>query len=312
MSYLNEAKKVIEIEMRALEYLSKNLDDNFDEAVSVILNTKGRVVVTGMGKSGLVGTKIVATLASTGTKSFFIHPGEAYHGDLGMISSDDVVIAISNSGETEEVIKLLSFFNDNKNTVISMTAHKNSTLSKYSNIFLNIAVEKEACPLALAPTSSTTATMALGDALAVSLMKARDFKAESFARFHPGGSLGRKLLVKAKDVMKSTDLPIIKPDDLFTEVLTIISKGRMGIGVVMEGDKCVGVITDGDIRRVLTQEKENALTKKSSDFYSANPKSISSDTKIVDIEKLMNEHKITSVLVLENDKLVGIVDRYDC
>jgi arabinose-5-phosphate isomerase len=312
MSYLKEAKNVIDIEVKGLEYLSRNLNENFDSAIKAILETKGRVAVTGMGKSGLVGKKIVATLASTGTRSFFIHPGEAYHGDLGMISPNDVVIAISNSGETEEVIKLLSFFNDNKNTVISMTAKEDSTLAKYSDIFLNISVEKEACPLALAPTASTTVTMALGDALAVSLMKARDFKEESFARFHPGGSLGRKLLVKAKDIMKTADLPIVKSDDLFADILNVISKGRMGIAVVIDSGKCLGVITDGDIRRILADEKEKALLKVASDFYSKNPKSIPSDTKIVDIEKLMNQYKITSVLVIESGKLLGIVDRYDC
>jgi arabinose-5-phosphate isomerase len=312
MSYVNEAKNVIAIEKAALDNIAKNLDHQFDEAIKVILETKGRVAVTGMGKSGLVGKKIVATLASTGTRAFFIHPGEAYHGDLGMISPYDVVIAISNSGETEEVIKLLSFFNDNKNIVIAMTADKNSTLAKYSTLFLNIAVEKEACPLELAPTASTTGTMALGDALAVSLMKAREFKVESFARFHPGGSLGRKLLVKARDIMKKENLPLVKKEDDFVSVLNTISKGRMGIAVVMDAQKCVGVITDGDIRRLLEEDKEKALVKKVSNFYSANPKSVTSDTKIVEIEKIMQENKITSVLVIENEKLLGIVDRYDC
>ena len=312
MSYLSEAKKVIEIEKEALSFLAKNLDSQFDQAINILLETQGRVVIIGMGKSGLVGKKIAATLASTGTRAFFIHPGEAYHGDLGMISPEDVVIAISNSGETEEVIKLISFFHDNKNSVIGLTSKKESTLAKYSNVFLNISVEKEACPLELAPTSSTTVTMALGDAIAVSLMKARNFKAESFARFHPGGSLGRKLLTKAKDVMKTSDLPIISLEDNFTKILNIISQGRMGIGAVIEEDNCIGVITDGDIRRLLEQEKENSLSKYAKDFYSKSPKAVDPETKIVEVEKLMQDHKVTSILVIKDDKLLGILDRYDC
>ncbi len=311
MNHIEIAKEVIDIEIEGLKFLRSNLDDNFKTAVEVILKTKGRVVITGMGKSGLVGKKIAATMASTGTRAFYMHPGEAYHGDLGMISPSDVIIAISNSGETEEIIKLISFFKDNKNTIVAMTAKENSTLAKFSDIFLNIAVEKEACPLKLAPTSSTTVTMALGDALAVSLMKAIDFKEENFARFHPGGSLGRKLLVKAKDVMKTQDLPVISLNSNFSEVIDMISKGRMGIAIVTESEKVIGVVTDGDIRRILTTDPKVAITKSAKDFYTKNPKSITKEMKIVDVEKLMQENKITSVLVLENEKLVGLINRYD-
>lgn len=312
MSYISEAKNVIKTEANGLDFLAQNLDSEFDQAVESILKMSGRVVVTGMGKSGLVGKKIAATMASTGTRAFFIHPGEAYHGDLGMISPEDVVIAISNSGETEEVIKLISFFKDNQNIVIGMTSKKDSTLAKYSNHFLNIAVEKEACPLKLAPTTSTTVTLALGDALAVCLMKARDFKEESFARFHPGGSLGRKLLLKAKDIMKTQELPIIQLNDQFSDILNIISKGRMGIGVVVDQSKSIGVITDGDIRRLLEDKKEKAISVRAADFYSKNPKVVSPETKIAEVEKIMQEQKITTVLVTENDKLLGILNRYDC
>jgi arabinose-5-phosphate isomerase len=311
MNHKEVAFEVIDIEVEGLRFLKSNLDENFNKAVEAILKTKGRVVITGMGKSGLVGKKIAATLASTGTRAFFMHPGEAYHGDLGMISPSDVIIAISNSGETEEIIKLISFFKDNQNIIVAMTAKEDSTLSKFSDIFLNISVEKEACPLKLAPTSSTTVTMCLGDALAVSLMKATDFKEENFARFHPGGSLGRKLLVKAKDVMKVDNLPTISLNSSFSEIIDTISKGRMGISIVIDAEKVVGVVTDGDIRRILTKDPKVAITKSAKDFYSKNPKSISKELKIVEVEKLMQENKITSVLVLENEKLIGLINRYD-
>jgi len=312
MNYLENAKEVFKIEIEGVEHIKNGLNDNFNLAVDTILKGEGRVVITGMGKSGLVGQKIAATFASTGTRSFFMHPGEAYHGDLGMISPSDVIIAISNSGETEEIIKLISFFQDNKNKIISMTAKEESTLAKYSDYFLNISVPKEACPLKLAPTSSTTATMAMGDALAVCLMKARNFKAENFARFHPGGNLGRKLLVKVSDVMRSKDLPIVQKEENFAAVLDSIARGRMGITVVQSGDEVIGVITDGDIRRVITNEKDLALSKKAIDFYTKNPKTISYNKKIVEAEKIMQEHRITTILVFDGIKLVGILDRYNC
>ena len=311
MDYKKLGKEVFDIEIDALRNVSKNISDDFANSVAAIMESSGRCVITGMGKSGLVGKKIAATLASTGTRSFFMHPGEAYHGDLGMIHSSDVIIAISNSGETEEIIKLLPFFKENKNTVIAMCGKKNSTLVKHSEHFLNIEVTKEACPLALAPTSSTTATMAMGDAIAVSLMKARDFKAENFARFHPGGSLGRKLLTKVSDLMKTKDLPIVSPDQKFEEVISIISNGRLGLGVVVLNDKVIGVITDGDIRRAIKEEKAKALDLKASEFLTKNPLSISSEEKIVIAEEIMQDKKITTLLVLDNDALVGILHRYD-
>ena len=266
MSYLKDAKAVIQTEIEGLQALSEGLDENFDQVVNSIKESPGRVVITGMGKSGLVGKKMAATLASTGTPSFFMHPGEAYHGDLGMIGKEDIIIAISNSGETEEVIRLLSFFKDNKNTTVSMTAKKESTLAKHCDYFLNISVPKEACPLALAPTTSTTVTMALGDALAVALMNARDFKEENFARFHPGGSLGRRLLTRVKDLMRTENLPLLSPDMLFDEVVSVISSGYLGIGILTEDNQVKGVITDGDIRRALQNEKEKALALKAKDF----------------------------------------------
>ena len=258
MSYLKVAQSVFDVEIAGLKEVQKHLPANFDEIIEMIVKAKGRCVITGMGKSGLVGKKISATMASTGTRSFFMHPGEAYHGDLGMIHSEDIILAISNSGETEEVIKLLPFFKENKNIVIAMTGKENSTLTKHSDYFLNIGVSKEACPLELAPTTSTTVTLAMGDALAVALMKARNFKAENFAKFHPGGSLGRKLLTKVSDVMKNKNLPVLASNMVFDEVLSVISSGMLGIGVLLEGQKIIGVISDGDIRRVLKEKKEQA------------------------------------------------------
>lgn len=312
MSHIENIKKVIEIEKEGLNYALGNIDDSFNQIIDVILNCKGRLVVTGMGKSGLVGKKISATLASTGTRSFFIHPGEAYHGDLGMISAEDIVLAISNSGETEEVIKLLSFFQDNGNTTIAMTAKKESTLGKYTDHFINIGIEKEACPLELAPTTSTTVTLALGDALAVALMKARDFKAESFARFHPGGSLGRKLLTKVKDVMRVENLPVLKSDDSFEVIISSISQGMLGLGVIVnEKNEIAGIITDGDLRRCLQNNKEKALSMKASDMATLNPIYIDEDEKIVVAEELMNEKKISALLVGRDKKLQGILHLYD-
>lgn len=312
MSHIENIKKVIEIEKEGLNYALGNIDDSFNQIIDVILNCKGRLVVTGMGKSGLVGKKISATLASTGTRSFFIHPGEAYHGDLGMISAEDIVLAISNSGETEEVIKLLSFFQDNGNTTIAMTAKKESTLGKYTDHFINIGIEKEACPLELAPTTSTTVTLALGDALAVALMKARDFKAESFARFHPGGSLGRKLLTKVKDVMRVENLPVLKSDDHFEAIISTISQGMLGLGVIVnDKNEIAGIITDGDLRRCLQNNKEKALSMKASDMATLYPIYIDEDEKIVVAEELMNEKKISALLVGRDKKLQGILHLYD-
>ncbi|MAZ47817.1 MAG: arabinose-5-phosphate isomerase [Halobacteriovoraceae bacterium] len=311
MNYQEIAKNVLQIEIGGLKEVSDKITPSFNEVIQCILNASGRCVVTGMGKSGLIGKKISATLASTGTRSFFLHPGEAYHGDLGMIHSGDTVLAISNSGETEEIIKLLPFLKDNGNKIIAMVGKENSTLAKHSDFFIDAGISKEACPLELAPTTSTTATLALGDALAVALMKARDFKAENFARFHPGGSLGRKLLTKVSDVMKKESLPILSSDMPFDEIISVISNGRLGLGVVIENEKIKSVITDGDIRRLLKTEKEKALQFRASQFGSKSPLTIGSSEMLVKAEAMMQEKKVTAILVVENDQLVGIIHRYD-
>lgn len=311
MDYLKIANEVFSNEINGIKQVQTQLGPDFNQAVDLIINSKGRLVVTGMGKSGLVGKKIVATLASTGTRSFFMHPGEAYHGDLGMIHEHDVVLAISNSGESEEVVKLLSFFKDNGNKIIAMAGRAQSTLVKHSDLHLDIKIEKEACPLELAPTTSTTVTMIMGDALAVALMQARGFKAENFARFHPGGSLGRRLLTKVSDLMKKEDLPVVNPETDFDGILNIISQGRLGIGVILENDTLKGVITDGDIRRALKEKKSEALNMTAKDFGYKTPYTVQAGDKIVVAEELMQEKKISTLIVLEGEKFVGVLQRYD-
>ena len=250
--YIQTAKQVFEIEANALNALSERLDSDFDDAVKTILDAKGKVIICGMGESGIIGKKIAATLASTGTPSFFMHPGEAYHGDLGMVTSDDVFVAISNSGETDEVVKLIPFLKDNNNYLVALTGNAKSTLATAANAHLDVGVAEEACPLQLAPTSSTTATLAMGDALAVTLMKARDFKPENFARFHPGGSLGRRLLSRVEDEMVSTDLPFVTVNSSLLDVIQTMSVGRLGLAIIKDVDG-YAMITDGDVRRLIEQ-----------------------------------------------------------
>lgn len=305
---LEIAKRVFDIEAQAINNLKNQLDENFTDAVKAILATQGRLVICGMGKSGLIGTKIVATLASTGTPCFFMHPGEAFHGDLGMVSRQDIFLALSNSGETEEVIKLLPFLKDNGNIIISMTGRPKSTLAINSHFHLNIAVPQEACPHQLAPTSSTTATLVMGDALAVALMEARDFKPQDFARFHPGGSLGRKLLTLVSHEMKSENLPFVSASASMSQVIHAISEGRLGLCIVDNG---AGIITDGDLRRHMEQDIAALVTKKAGDIMNANPKTINVHARLVEAEDMMHTKKITSLLVKDNQKIVGVIQIYD-
>ncbi|MDY0136327.1 MAG: KpsF/GutQ family sugar-phosphate isomerase [Thiomicrospira sp.] len=306
-NHLDIAKQVFEIEAQAIDNLVMLLDEQFELAVDAILQSTGRVVVCGMGKSGLIGKKIVATLASTGTPCFFMHPGEAFHGDLGMVSKDDVFVALSNSGETEEVIRLLPFLKDNGNVIVALTGRPDSTLAKNADHHLNIAVPKEACPLQLAPTSSTTATLVMGDALAIALMQARNFKPQDFARFHPGGSLGRKLLTKVKHQMRN-QLPIVSANAPMKEVIHTMSDGRLGLCIVGEGE---GIITDGDLRRHLDTNPAELMNLRARDIMTPKPKSIQADAKLCDAEEMMNKLKITSLLVEEAGQLVGVIQIYD-
>ncbi|EAJ5867246.1 KpsF/GutQ family sugar-phosphate isomerase [Campylobacter jejuni] len=310
MNTLEIAKEVFEKEAQAILDLAKNLDENFNQAVNLMLNTKGRCIVSGMGKSGHIGAKIAATLASTGTPSFFIHPGEALHGDLGMLTPEDVLIAISNSGETEEILKIIPAIKKRKIPLIVMCGKKNSTLVKQSDIFLNIAVEKEACPLQLAPMSSTTATLVMGDALAAALMKVRNFKPDDFALFHPGGSLGRKLLTKVKDLMVSSNLPIVHPDTEFNDLVDVMTSGKLGLCVVLENEKLVGIITDGDLRRALKTSDKPRFDFRVKEIMSTNPKVVDADAMASEAEEIMLKHKIKEIVVSKEDKVVGIIQLY--
>ena len=306
------AQEVFEIESKEIANLSKRLTDDFEKGINAILQSSGKLIVSGMGKSGIIGKKIAATLASTGTPSFFLHPGEAYHGDLGMIEENDIVLLISNSGETDEVLKLIPFLKHQKNCTISMSGNDDSTLAKNTNYHLNIAVDKEACPLFLAPTSSTTATLVMGDALAVTLMKLRDFKEENFAKFHPGGSLGRRLLTTVGDVMKKKNLPIISSQATIKEVIQKISEGLLGLVIIIDNNKIIGIITDGDIRRTMESREKDFFNLKAEDLMSNHPKLIYETDKLISASNIMSQHKINSLLVVnESNDLVGVVQVYD-
>ncbi|QWU79694.1 D-arabinose 5-phosphate isomerase [Campylobacter novaezeelandiae] len=304
------AKEVFKTEAEAIGHLSKNLDDNFTKAIDLILNTKGRCVVSGMGKSGHIGAKIAATLASTGTPSFFIHPGEALHGDLGMLTCDDVLIAISNSGETEELLKIVPVIKRRKIPLIVMSGNLKSTLAKQGDICLNISITKEACPLNLAPMSSTTATLVMGDALAAALMKARNFKPDDFALFHPGGSLGRKLLTKVKDLMVSENLPIVHPETEFNDLVNIMTSGKLGLCIVLEDEKLVGIITDGDLRRALKASDKPRFDFRAKEIMSTNPKLVDADAMASEAEEIMLKYKIKEIIVGKKEKVVGIIQLY--
>ena len=309
---LDVARKAIRTEMEALRHLEETLGDEFAAAVELILACRGKCIITGMGKSGLVGRKIAATLASTGTPSFFLHPGEAFHGDLGMISPDDIVVALSYSGETDEILKIVPFIHSNGNKLVSMTGNPESALAKNSDIHLNVGVKEEACILHLAPTTSTTAQIAMGDALAVSLMRMRNFTSVDFARLHPGGSLGRRLLMTVGNVMRSHDLPVVAPDCPAAEMIHAISKGGLGLIVVCRGDRIEGIVTDGDIRRAMESRRAEFFNIVAADIATPAPKSIAASEKLIEAEKMMTRNKVTSLLVTGDDgKLQGVIQIYD-
>jgi arabinose-5-phosphate isomerase len=309
---IQSAKNTLQLEAESILSQIDLLGATFEAAVKLIANSKGKLVVTGMGKSGIIGKKIAATLASTGTPSFFMHPGEAYHGDLGMVTPDDTILALSNSGETDEVLKIIPFFKDNQNKIIAITSKLTSTLANHADYHLYIKIDREACPLELAPTSSTTVTLAMGDALAVALMKVRDFKSENFARFHPGGALGRQLLVKVKDVMRSKDLPQVNRDSKLSEIMHSMSRGRLGMTLVMENERVMGIITDGDLRRVMEHHEKASFDLEAENIMSKQPKTISSMASLTEAEQLFNQLKINSLLVMnESNELQGVIQIYD-
>lgn len=309
--WIDIAVKCLREEAAALEQQIPHVDENFVKAVELILACQGKFIVTGVGKSGHIGAKIAATLSSTGTPSFFVNPLDAFHGDLGVMTPNDVVLAISNSGQTDELLRFLPYLKEKGITVIGMSGNPQSLLALHSDAHINIAVEKEAEPLGLAPTASTTATLAMGDALACSLMVARNFKAADFAEFHPGGTLGKRLLTTAKDVMYTTNLPIVSPKIPLSTAVNVMSEGRLGLCVVLDGEKIVGIVTDGDIRRTMDARQSEFFVLKVEDVMSLHPKTISADMKVAKIDKLMNQYKIHAVLVTDaENRLQGIVDSF--
>jgi arabinose-5-phosphate isomerase len=312
---LAEAKRVIRVEAEALIALADSLDGEFEKAVNLIIAAPGRVVVTGMGKSGIICQKIASTMASTGTPAFFLHPAEGIHGDLGMIMKGDLVIAVSHSGETEEVLRILPVIKRIGAHLVTMSGNRNSTLARAGDVFLDIAIKEEACPLGLAPTASTTATLAMGDALAVALLVERGFNAEDFALFHPGGSLGKRLLLKVEDLMhKGYAVPLVTVDTLMSEALFVITEKRMGVtGVTEGGGSLVGIITDGDLRRAL-EKGINIMEKSAGELMTRNPKRIRGSELAARALHTMEEHSITSLFVFSDeneDEPTGIIHLHD-
>lgn len=307
------ASQCLKDEAQALLDLIPQLDQHFDKAVEMMYNCKGKVIVTGVGKSGNIGAKIAATLSSTGTPSFFINPLDVYHGDLGVMTPDDVVLALSNSGQTDELLRFIPAIQHRGVPLIGMSRNPNSLLAKYSVAHITVKVEKEACPLNLAPTSSTTAALAMGDALSVALMQLRNFKPTDFARFHPGGELGKRLLTTAADVMRVDDLPVIPREMHLGDAIIQVSKGKLGLGVSLENGKIVGLITDGDIRRAMEKWQAEFFNKTVNDIMTTTPKMVLPTTKIADIQQIMQKYKIHTVLVADEEtRLIGIVDHYSC
>ena len=305
--------QAIRDEAQAVLDLIPKLDENFDRAVELIYNCKGKVIVTGVGKSGHIGAKIAATLSSTGTPSFFINPLDVFHGDLGVMTKDDVVLAISNSGQTDELLRFIPMVLHMNVPIIGMSGNVDSLLAKYSMVHLNVKVAKEACPLNLAPTSSTTAQLVMGDALAIALMEMRHFRPQDFAQFHPGGELGKRLLTTARDVMRSNDLPIIPQDMHLGEAIIHVSKGKLGLGVSLENDKIAGLITDGDIRRAMEKWQAKFFDHTVSDIMTRSPKLVLPTTRITEIQRIMHKFKIHTVLVADEERhLLGVVDHYSC
>jgi len=313
MDLIQIAKETLQIEIEALEKMTERLEQNFLDAVSLILNTKGKLIITGVGKSGLVGAKIAATFASTGTSSFFLHPTEALHGDLGMIGKEDTLLAISSSGESEELTKILPHIKRFEIPLIGLTGNKDSSLGRYADVWLDISVEKEACPLNIAPTASTTLTMALGDALAVALMRKRGFEKEDFASFHPGGSLGKRLFIKIKDLMRTEDLPIIDEQTPLKEAIVVMSEGKLGnVLIVNDQKKLTALLSDGDLRRALMQESFSMDTPAFT--YATKAPKCYHNTELLASEALEiieNDRIQLLPITTEEKKIIGVLHIHD-
>jgi len=313
MNLIKIAQETFYIEADALKKAAERLNKNFLDAIHLILNTKGKLIVTGVGKSGLVGAKMAATFASTGTSSFFLHPTEALHGDLGMIDEGDTLLAISSSGESEELTKILPHIKRFEIPLIALTGNPNSSLGKYADVYLNISVEKEACPLGIAPTASTTLTMALGDALAVALMKHRGFKERDFASFHPGGSLGKKLFIKIKDLMKTKSLPIINTSSTLKEAVVTMSQGKLGTVLIIDQENhFIALLSDGDLRRALMQENFS-LEHLAIDYATKHPKSYHNTELLAsDALEIIEKERIQLLpLVKKNGEIIGVLHIHD-
>ena len=310
---INKAVECLRCEATAIEALIPRMDAHFLRAVQLIRECKGKIVVTGVGKSGHIGSKIAATLASTGTPAFFLNPLDAYHGDLGMLGTEDLVLAISYSGATEELLRFLPLIQDKHIPIIGMSGNPSSLLAQYADVHLDISVEREADPLNLVPTSSTTVTLALGDALACALIEAAHFQPSDFAMLHPGGDLGRKLLAKVEKVMFTDNLPMVAPDAPMSQAIEVVTNGKLGVAVVMDDEQLVGIVTDGDIRRAMQRLGQEFFATPVSAIMAHNPKTISKDAKIVEAGETMNHYSIHTLVVLdEHEKVCGIIDSFSC
>jgi arabinose-5-phosphate isomerase len=306
-----EARETLTEQSQCIAEMAARVDDSFGRAVGLMYSTPGHVVITGMGKSGNIGRKVAATLASTGTPSFFLHPAEAFHGDLGMITERDTLLLISYSGETEEVVRLLPHLLRMGTPIISLVGAMDSTLAKAADVAIDVSVAREACPNNLAPTNSTLAAMAMGDALAVSLMRARQFGADDFARLHPGGSLGRRLLTRVKDVMHRRELPVVAPTQTVRESLFTITRGRLGLALVLDHGVLLGIVTDGDLRRAM-QRHDDVLEVPVAEIMSTHPVTIDENALLSEAEKLMRRRKIKALVVVNNQGLTtGLVEIFD-
>ena len=304
------AKKTILSESEAITKLIDYLDENFSNAVNAIYNSKGRLIVTGIGKSAIIAQKMVATFNSTGTPSLFLHAAEAIHGDLGMIQKEDVIICISKSGNSPEIKVVAPLLKRDSNILIALTGNTNSFLAKQSDFILNATVDCEACPINLAPTNSTTAQLVMGDALAICLMEIRDFKPEDFAKYHPGGALGRKLLLSVKDMLEHSLKPAVSPDTPVKKVIFEISEKRLGVTAVVENNKVIGIITDGDIRRMLN-DRDTFTDLTAKDIMTKNPKLIQSNTMVADALNILEDSSITQLIVVENEEYKGVLHLHD-
>jgi arabinose-5-phosphate isomerase len=307
---LASAKKTILSESLSISKLADFLDDNFVEAVQKIYQSKGRLVVTGIGKSAIIAQKMVASFNSTGTPSLFLHAAEAIHGDLGMLQKEDVVICISKSGNSPEIKVLVPLLKRFDNLLIAITGNMSSFLAQGSDIVLNTTVESESCPNNLAPTNSTTAQLVMGDALTVCLMEMRNFKAEDFAVYHPGGALGKKLLLRVKDMLENSLKPIVSPDAPIKKVIFEISEKRLGVTAVVDNNKVIGIITDGDIRRMLN-ERDSFADLAAKDIMTKNPKTTTSETMVIDAFHLMENFKITQLIVVDDSEFKGVLHLHD-